>query len=113
LGDTVAEFNLPQTVEVAPDPGQSAEASQAEAPDARVSDQGHAVADINLRKLAEALDRRAIDEIATLMRALTYGDMIELAEGIWNARSESPDLSRDTLAPALHRWSTSRATQHR
>lgn len=102
----MAEFNPPRIVEVVPDSGKNAEDSQAEAP-------GHAVEDINLGKLAEALDRRAIDEIATLMRALTYGDMIELAEGIWNARSESPDLTKDTLPPALHRWSTSRAAQHR
>jgi hypothetical protein len=65
---------------------------------------------VNLQRLAESLDRRTIDEIAALIRTLTYGDMIELAEGIWNARPENLDFSQDTLPNVLHRWSKSRPT---
>ena len=65
---------------------------------------------VNLQRLAEALDRRPIDEIAALMRGLTYGDMIELAESIWSARPENLDFSKDTLPNLLHRWSSSRKT---
>jgi hypothetical protein len=65
---------------------------------------------VNLQRLAEALDRRPIAEIAALMRTLTYGDMIELAEEIWDARPETLDFSKDTLPNVLHRWSTSHVT---
>jgi hypothetical protein len=64
---------------------------------------------VNLQRLAEALDPRPIDEIAALMRALTYGDMIELAEGIWSAQVEGLDWSKDTLPSVLHRWSIARS----
>jgi hypothetical protein len=70
----------------------------------------HAINDnVNMQRLAEALDPRPIDEIAALMRALTYGDMIELSEGIWSAQAEGLDWSKDTLPSVLHRWSISRS----
>jgi hypothetical protein len=47
-------------------------------------------------------DRQTVDEIAELLRSLTYGDMI--ADGGWDARSLGLDLSKDTLPGVLHRW---------
>jgi hypothetical protein len=43
-----------------------------------------------------------------LIRALTYGEMIELAEGLCNATVQGSEISKDNLPGLLHRWSTSR-----
>jgi hypothetical protein len=45
-----------------------------------------------------------------LMRALTYGEMMELAEGLCNVSGQGPEISKDSLPGLLHRWSTSRNT---
>jgi hypothetical protein len=63
---------------------------------------------INLRKLQEQLDRQPLDEIAMLVRALTYGEMIELAEGMWKVQPEGSAVTQDNLPALLHRWSQSR-----
>jgi hypothetical protein len=63
---------------------------------------------VNLQKLEEQLARGPVDEIAALMRALTYGEMIELAEGLWNVNGQGSEISKDNLPGLLHRWSTSR-----
>jgi hypothetical protein len=46
-----------------------------------------------------------LDEIACLVRALTYGEMVELASEIAKHTGENP-LNVDTLPGTLHRWST-------
>jgi hypothetical protein len=63
---------------------------------------------VNLQTLAQQLERRPIDEIAALVRTLTYGEMIELAEELANAQLEGSDISKNALPSVLHRWSTSR-----
>ena len=63
---------------------------------------------VNLQKLEEQLVRRPLDEIAALMRGLTYGEMIGLAEELWNAQTQGSEISKENLAEWLHRWSTSR-----
>jgi hypothetical protein len=63
---------------------------------------------INLRRLQEQLDRQPLDEIAMLVRALTYGEMIELAEGMWKVQPEGSAVTQDNLPALLHRWSQSR-----
>jgi hypothetical protein len=65
---------------------------------------------INLRKLQEQLDRAPLDEIAMLVRALTYGEMIELAEGMWKVQPDGAAVTQENLPALLHRWSTSRTT---
>jgi hypothetical protein len=62
---------------------------------------------VNLRRLAEQLERRPMDEIAALIRALTYGEMIEFAEGLWATQPEGSVISKDNLPSLLHRWATS------
>jgi hypothetical protein len=42
--------------------------------------------DVNLEELEEQIGRCPIDEIAGLVRELTYGEMIELAEELWKAQ---------------------------
>jgi hypothetical protein len=63
---------------------------------------------INLRKLQEQLDRAPLDEIAMLVRALTYGEMIELAEAMWKVQPEGSAVTQENLPALLHRWSKSR-----
>jgi hypothetical protein len=63
---------------------------------------------INLRRLQEELDRQPLDEIAMLVRALTYGEMIELAEGMWKVQPDGSAVTQENLPALLHRWSQSR-----
>jgi hypothetical protein len=63
---------------------------------------------INLRRLQEQLDRQPLDEIAMLVRALTYGEMIELAEGMWKVQPDGTAVTQENLPALLHRWSQSR-----
>jgi hypothetical protein len=74
----------------------------------RTEDEMNASGSVNLQKLEEQLAREPVDEIAALMRALTYGEMIELAEGLWNVNGQGSEISKDNLPGLLHRWSTSR-----
>ena len=47
-----------------------------------------------------------LTSIAERKQALTYGEMIDLANGIWNARLESETtITAENLAAILHRWS--------
>ena len=62
---------------------------------------------VNLRRLAEQLERRPMDEIAALIRSLTYGEMIEFAEGLWTTQPEGSVISKDNLPSLLHRWAMS------
>jgi hypothetical protein len=62
---------------------------------------------VDLRKLEEELGRRRLDEIADVVRTLTYGEMMELAEAIWKIRPEGEGVDQDSLPMLLHRWSTS------
>jgi hypothetical protein len=53
------------------------------------------------------LGRNRLNEIASLMRSLTYGEMIELAQAIWKIRPERGDIDEHNLPMMLHLWSTS------
>jgi len=63
---------------------------------------------VDLRKLEEELGRRRLDEIAGVVRALTYGEMIELASSMWNVKPDGSSLTEHNLPAVLYRWSTSR-----
>lgn len=52
------------------------------------------------------LERNRLNEIATLMRSLTYGEMIELAQAIWKIRPEGAEVDQHNLPMMLHLWST-------
>jgi hypothetical protein len=64
---------------------------------------------VNLRKLQEQLSRKPLDEIATLVCGLTYGEMIELSEAIWRAQPEGSAITLENFPALLHRWSKSRS----
>jgi len=63
---------------------------------------------VDLHKLEEELGRRRLDEIADVLRALTYGEMMELAASMWNVKPDGSSLTEDNLPAVLHRWSTLR-----
>ena len=48
-----------------------------------------------------------LDDIATVIQGLTYGEMIELSEAMWKNRSEGSAVTLENLPELLHRWSTS------
>jgi hypothetical protein len=60
-----------------------------------------------LRRPRLELGRDRLNEIATLMRSLTYGEMIELAQAIWNIKPAGEDVDQRNLPMMLHLWSTS------
>jgi hypothetical protein len=53
------------------------------------------------------LGRNRLNEIAILVRSLTYGEMIELAQAIWKIRPEGEEVDERNLPMMLHLWSTS------
>ena len=63
---------------------------------------------VDLRKLEVELGRRRLDEIADVVRALTYGEMMELAASMWNVKPDGSSLTEHNLPAVLYRWSTSR-----
>jgi hypothetical protein len=63
---------------------------------------------VDLGKLEQELGRRRLDEIADVVRALTYGEMMELAESMWNVKPDGSTLTEHNLPAVLYRWSTSR-----
>ena len=48
-----------------------------------------------------------LDEIATVIQSLTYGEMIELSEAMWKNRPNGSAVTLENLPELLHRWSTS------
>jgi hypothetical protein len=61
-----------------------------------------------LRKLEAELGRRPIEEIARLVRSLTYGEMIELASSMSEVEPKGSAITADNLPNMLYRWSTAR-----
>jgi hypothetical protein len=61
---------------------------------------------INLDKLENELNRDRLKEIAILVRSLTYGEMMELTQAIWNVRPEGV-IDQQSLPMRLHLWSKS------
>jgi hypothetical protein len=57
-------------------------------------------------------ERDPLDDIAALVRSLTYGKMMELASELWNARGDTAGESRinqeHDLPSILHRWAAER-----
>jgi hypothetical protein len=55
----------------------------------------------------DELGRDRLNEIATLVRTLTYGEMMELAHAIWKIRPVGGEVDQHSLPMMLHLWSTS------
>jgi hypothetical protein len=71
----------------------------------RNSKEGEMVAVVNLNRFQKQQGRKRIDEISALVKSLTYGEMLQMAEGIWSAQPEGVAVTQDNLAALLHRWS--------
>jgi hypothetical protein len=63
-------------------------------------------AGINLHKLEDELTRNRLDDIAALVRSLTYGEMMQFAYAICKIRPEGA-IDQQSLPMMLHLWSTS------
>jgi hypothetical protein len=63
---------------------------------------------VNLYKLEKEMSRSRLDEIAGVVRSLTYGEMIELAEAMFGARGDA-EVTKETLPMILHKWSQLRS----
>ncbi len=64
-------------------------------------------ATVTVRKPQKRLARNPLDEIATLVRGLAYGAMIELSDAMWKAQPEGSVVTQENLPALLHRWSKS------
>jgi hypothetical protein len=61
-----------------------------------------------MHKLEDELSRNRLNEIAALVRALTYGEMMDLAHALWKIRPDgAAAVDQSTLPMMLHLWSTS------
>ena len=63
---------------------------------------------VDLRRLEAEMGRKRLDEIADVLRLLTYGEMMELAETMWNVRPDGSELTEHNLPAVLYKWSTLR-----
>jgi hypothetical protein len=108
----------PASAEFRPGAAHRVRSGELEAPDSpainQVDAKSHrraetnAEATLNSRKIEERFARNPLDEMATLVQGLTYGEMIEFSEAMWKVRAEGSDVTLETLPAVLHRWSTSR-----
>jgi hypothetical protein len=64
-------------------------------------------ASVNLRGYHDEPGCSRLDEIAKVIRTLTYGEILELAESVWKVNSHGSDISESDLPDVLHRWSAS------
>jgi hypothetical protein len=63
-------------------------------------------ATLSLRKVKRQ-PPKPLDETATVIQGLTYGEMIELSEAMWKNRPKESAVTLENLPELLHRWSTS------
>ena len=63
-------------------------------------------ADMRGHRGSEKLSK-PLDEIATLIRELTYGEMIDLSEALWKNLPNGSAVTLENLPKILHRWSSS------
>jgi hypothetical protein len=64
----------------------------------------------DLRRIKEQPAQEPLDDIASLLLGLSFGQMIELCDAMWNGHPENAPLTREQLPPLLHRWAVSRAS---
>jgi hypothetical protein len=54
-----------------------------------------------------------LDQIANLVLGLSYGQMIELCDAMWNNRPANSPVTQEKLPPLVHRWAKSHASAAR
>jgi hypothetical protein len=60
--------------------------------------------EIEAKLEAELGEPPPLEQMRTLMRSLTYGEMIELASGLWHANQGGGTITEESLPAILHRW---------
>lgn len=55
--------------------------------------------------LDKPIERSRLDDIATLVRLLAYGEMMNLATALWKMRPEDKEVTEQELPGIWHRWS--------
>jgi|SRR5215467_9140280 len=55
--------------------------------------------------------RAPLDEIAKVLRRLTYGEMLELAESMWKVNPQGSNITESGLPAVLYQWSISRKVE--
>jgi hypothetical protein len=63
----------------------------------------------NQWELQQQPTQKALDEVATLIQSLTYGEMMELSETMWKGQPEGSPVTQENLPALLHRWAISRS----
>lgn len=63
---------------------------------------------VDLDRLETDIARKPLDEIAAAIRKLTYSEMMEFADGLWNQLPSSPPVTPEEFPKMLHQWSTQR-----
>ena len=61
---------------------------------------------VDFNKLEKEFNRERLNDIAVLMRALTYGEMMEFSQAMWKI-SDGFEINEITLPAVLHRWAVS------
>ena len=64
--------------------------------------------EIDLDRMAREVSATRLDKIATLIRSLTYGEMIEFASAIWGLKPEGDAVGEADLPKMFHRWSSAK-----
>jgi hypothetical protein len=54
-----------------------------------------------------------LDQIANLVLALSYGQMMEMCDAIWNDHPANSPVTQEKLPPLVHRWAQSHASAAR
>jgi hypothetical protein len=62
--------------------------------------------EIDLDRMAREVSATRLDKIATLIRSLTYGEMIEFASAIWGLKPQGDTIGEVDLPGMFHRWSS-------
>jgi hypothetical protein len=64
----------------------------------------------HLGRLQQQPTPAPLDEIATLVQSLTYGEMMELSQAIWKGQPhQGSDVTQESLPALLYCWSISRS----
>ena len=63
------------------------------------------------RRVQQEDARTPIDHIAALIQSLTYGEMMEFAESLWQGSPDKSAVTQETLPALLYCWSLTHAAR--
>jgi len=98
---------------------QSSESSRSRMPELNVSDTpplsvadtpSHQKVKASASRNLQAEEPGPLDQIANLVLGLSYGQMIEMCDAMWNDRPANSPVTQEKLPPLVHRWAKSYAS---